>query len=106
MFIINVLNAQGQAFDYGVKVAGCTTHFVDGGVDTGPIIAQRSVEVQPTDTAETLKEKILEQEHDLFARTLQTIAEGRIKLVAKAERMQVEITASEVGSFAGKKHGL
>lgn len=74
------LEAQRQAFEYGVKITGCTVHFVDEGVDTGPIIAQVPVEVQPTDTAETLAERILVEEHKLYPRVIQLIAEGRVKL--------------------------
>ncbi len=72
------VDAQRQAFDYGVKVAGCTVHFVDGGVDTGPIIAQRAVPVLEDDDAASLRARILEQEHTLFVEALQAIAEGRV----------------------------
>ncbi|MFH0794912.1 MAG: phosphoribosylglycinamide formyltransferase [bacterium] len=72
------LEAQRQALEHGVKISGCTVHFVDDGVDTGPIIAQRAVEVKDDDTPETLAARILEQEHDLYWRVLQGIAEGRI----------------------------
>lgn len=72
------VDAQRQAFDYGVKVAGCTVHFVDGGVDTGPIIAQRAVPVLEEDDAASLRARILEQEHTLFVEALQAIAEGRV----------------------------
>jgi len=77
-------NAQTQAFDYGVKVAGCTVHFVDAGVDSGPIIAQAAVPVLDTDSAEDLRRRILEQEHALFPQALQWIAEGRVRLVPRA----------------------
>jgi phosphoribosylglycinamide formyltransferase 1 len=59
-------DAQRQAWDYGVKVAGCTVHFVDEGVDTGPIVAQRTVEVKETDGPEDLAARILEQEHQAY----------------------------------------
>lgn len=72
------VNSQRQAFDHGVKVAGCTVHFVDGGVDTGPIIAQRAVPVLEEDDAASLRARILEQEHTLFVEALQAIAEGRV----------------------------
>lgn len=72
------VDAQRQAFEYGVKVAGCTVHFVDSGVDTGPIISQRAVPVLPSDTAESLKARILEQEHEIFVAALQKIAQGQI----------------------------
>jgi phosphoribosylglycinamide formyltransferase-1 len=57
------LHAQKQAFEYGVKIAGCTVHFVDEGLDSGPIILQSCVHVLPEDTEETLTARILEQEH-------------------------------------------
>lgn len=72
------VNAQAQAFEYGVKVTGCTAHFVDGGVDTGPIIQQSAVPVLDTDTADSLKARILEQEHQIFVDALQKIALGEI----------------------------
>src|SRR5437867_5125986 len=60
------LNSQKKALDYGVKVTGCTVHFVDEGLDSGPIIAQRQVAVLENDTYETLSDRILEQEHILY----------------------------------------
>lgn len=67
------LHAQKQAFDAGVKVTGCTVHWVDEGLDTGPVIAQAEVAVQPDDTEETLSARILEQEHKLYPATIQAI---------------------------------
>ncbi len=64
------LHAQRQALQYGVKVSGCTVHLVDEGVDTGPILLQRAVEVLEGDTEETLSARILEQEHDLYWRAI------------------------------------
>ncbi len=74
------VNAQAQALEYGVKVAGCTVHFVDGGVDSGPIIAQRAVEVLAGDSVEDLKQRILQQEHRLLPEVLQALSEGRVKI--------------------------
>ena len=76
-------NAQGQAFDYGVKVTGCTVHFVDEGVDTGQVIVQVPVEVREDDTAETLSARILEQEHKAYPRAIQLYAEGRLQVVGR-----------------------
>jgi phosphoribosylglycinamide formyltransferase-1 len=70
------LHAQRQALDHGVKVAGVTVHFVDEGVDTGPIIAQASVPVRDDDTEETLSERILVQEHRLYPDVIRRFAEG------------------------------
>jgi phosphoribosylglycinamide formyltransferase-1 len=74
------INAQSQAFTYGVRVTGCTVHFVDGGTDTGPIIAQCAVPVLPDDTDEKLRKRILVQEHKLLVDVLQWIAEGRVQV--------------------------
>jgi phosphoribosylglycinamide formyltransferase 1 len=73
------VHAQQQAFDYGVKVAGCTVHFVDEGVDSGPIIAQRAVPVLHDDSAQSLAERVLEQEHLLFVDVLRWLAADRIR---------------------------
>ncbi|RME88953.1 MAG: phosphoribosylglycinamide formyltransferase [Candidatus Hydrogenedentota bacterium] len=67
------LKAQKQALDYGVKFSGCTVHFVDEGVDTGPIIDQRVVPVKKNDTVESLSKRILKQEHDLYWRSIRDV---------------------------------
>ncbi len=67
------LHAQQQAFAAGVKTTGCTVHYVDEGLDTGPIIARATVEVLEEDTAETLSARILEQEHRLYPAAIQAI---------------------------------
>lgn len=74
------LNAQGQALKYGVKYAGCTVHYVDGGMDTGPIIAQAVVPVLPEDTEEGLAKRILVEEHKLLPKVVGWIAAGKVKL--------------------------
>jgi len=74
------LNAQKQAFDYGVKVTGCTVHFVDEGVDTGPIILQRSVLVEDDDTAETLSKRILVEEHRIYPEAVRLFCEGKLRV--------------------------
>jgi phosphoribosylglycinamide formyltransferase-1 len=73
-------HAQRQAFDYGVKVAGCTVHLVDPGTDTGPILAQETVTVDDDDSADTLAAKILAKEHALLPRVLGWIAQGRLHI--------------------------
>ena len=70
------LDAQQQALEHGVKWTGCTVHFVDETLDGGPIIAQRVVPVQGNDTAETLSERILEQEHQLYAEGVALVLSG------------------------------
>jgi phosphoribosylglycinamide formyltransferase-1 len=72
------LEAWKQALNYGVKVTGCTVHFVDQGVDSGAIIAQETVPVLPSDTAETLHARIQQAEHALYPRAIAAIASGRV----------------------------
>jgi len=72
------LAAWKQALDYGVKVTGCTVHFVDAGVDSGPIIAQQSVPVMDDDTAETLRARIQAAEHELYPKCVAAIARGEV----------------------------
>jgi phosphoribosylglycinamide formyltransferase-1 len=74
------VDAQKQALDYGVRVTGCTVHFVDRGTDTGPIIAQATVPVLEGDDVEKLRARILAKEHELLPRVLQWIAEGRVEV--------------------------
>ena len=72
------LHAQRQAIEYGVKVTGCTVHFVDEGLDSGPIIAQKAVPVFDSDTEEILSSRILKQEHKLYTKSVKLFAEGKI----------------------------
>ena len=81
------LDAQGQAVDYGVKVAGCTVHFVDEGTDTGPIILQKVVPVLDDDTEETLAARILVEEHKALPEAIQLWADG--KLTIKGRKVYV-----------------
>ena len=74
------LHAQKQAIEYGAKVAGCTVHFVDEGVDTGPIILQKAVDVFDWDSEETLSSRILKQEHKLYPRGVKLFVEGKIEV--------------------------
>jgi len=72
------LESWRQALEYGAKVAGCTVHFVDGGIDTGPIIAQEAVPVLPGDTAQTLHERIQEAERRIYPMAVGALARGDI----------------------------
>jgi phosphoribosylglycinamide formyltransferase-1 len=74
------LHAQKQALDYGVKVSGCTVHFVDEGMDSGPVILQKAVPVIEGDNEESLSARILEQEHKLYPEAVSLFCEGRIKI--------------------------
>jgi phosphoribosylglycinamide formyltransferase-1 len=81
------LAAQRQALAYGVRIAGATVHFVDEGVDTGPIIVQASVPVHPDDTEEALSARILQEEHRLYPQAIRLFAEGRLEVTGR--RVQV-----------------
>jgi len=74
------LHAQEQALEYGAKVSGCTVHFVDEGVDSGPIILQKAVEVSDDDTEESLAEKILKEEHQIYPQAIQLFSESRLMI--------------------------
>lgn len=74
------LHGQRQAVEYGVKISGCTVHFVDGGMDTGPIIMQAAVPVLSGDTDEDLSARILEQEHLIYPAAVGLFAEGRLRI--------------------------
>ena len=81
------LHSWKQALDYGAKFAGCTVHFVDAGMDTGPIIAQAVVPVKDDDTAETLHARIQEQEHIIFPEVIQFLADERVKIEGRKVRI-------------------
>jgi phosphoribosylglycinamide formyltransferase-1 len=74
------VNSIGQALQYGVKITGVTVHFVDGGLDSGPVIAQRAIEVLSSDTEETLAERIHALEHELYPQTIAWFRNGRVRL--------------------------
>lgn len=74
------LDAQKQALEYGAKYSGCTVHFVDSGVDTGPIILQSIVKIKKEDTEETLSKRILAKEHKAYPEAIRLFAEKKIKI--------------------------
>lgn len=81
------LHAQKQAVDYGVKVSGCTVHFVDDGVDSGPVILQKTVPVIEGDTEEALSARILEQEHKAYPEAIRLYAQGKLKVEGRKVRV-------------------
>ena len=87
------LEAQAQAIRYGVKLSGCTVHFVDDGIDSGPVILQQAVEVLPSDTADTLSERILQQEHLLYPMAISLYIQGRLQVCG---RQVTVVDATEV----------
>jgi phosphoribosylglycinamide formyltransferase 1 len=80
------LEAQEQAFAYGVKVAGCTVHFVDEELDHGPIIVQKAVQVLDTDDERSLTARILEQEHAAYAEAINVVLSGKFEVIGRRWR--------------------
>lgn len=81
------LHGQAQAVDYSVRISGCTVHFVDEGMDTGPVIIQAAVPVSPDDTEETLSERILRLEHRIFPEAIRLFAAGRLKVEGRVVKI-------------------
>jgi phosphoribosylglycinamide formyltransferase-1 len=81
------LHAQKQAVEYGVRVSGCTVHFVDEGMDTGPVIIQAAVPVSPDDTEETLGARILIEEHRIYPEAIRLYAEGRLSVEGRTVKI-------------------
>jgi len=76
-------DAQKQAIKYGAKYSGCTVHFVDDGVDTGPVIVQAIVKVNDNDTEKTLSKRILSKEHQMYPEAIRLFAEKKIRIVGR-----------------------
>ena len=76
-------HAHRDVLAYGVKISGCTVHFVDEGTDSGPIILQAAVEVKDDDTEETLSARVLEQEHVIYPKAIKLFVEGRLEIVGR-----------------------
>lgn len=81
------LHVQQKALDYGVKFSGCTVHFADEGVDTGPVIIQAVVPVYDDDDEKTLSERILRQEHRIYPQAIQYYAEGKLEITGHRVRI-------------------
>jgi len=95
------VHSQGQALAYGVRVTGCTVHFVDEGTDSGPIIAQAAVPVLEGDDEEALRLRILAREHALLPRVLQWIAEGKVTVEAGAAGGRPRVGVAGERTFFG-----
>ena len=89
------LHGQKQALDYGVKISGCTVHFVDEGTDTGPIIIQAAVPVYHHDTEETLSERILKLEHKIYPEAICLFSEGKLQVDGKIVRITGGVTIDQ-----------
>ncbi len=84
------LNAQQQALEYGVKISGCTVHFVDGGVDSGPIILQAGVPVKEGEGVEQLSRRILQAEHRIYPRAVELWARGALEIAGRRVHIREE----------------
>ena len=84
------LHGQRQALEYGVKVAGCTVHFVDEGMDSGAIILQKTDPVLHDDTEDSLSARILEQEHQAYPEAIQLFAQGKLELCGRIVKVKGE----------------
>lgn len=84
------LNVQQQALDHGVKISGCTVHFVDEDLDAGPILVQRTVPVLEGDDADTLAGRILAEEHQAYAEAVRLFFEGRLTIEGRVVRIRQE----------------
>jgi phosphoribosylglycinamide formyltransferase-1 len=94
-------DAQRQAWEHGVKVTGCTVHFVDEGVDTGPIILQRAVAVAEEDDPESLAARILREEHLAYPEAIRLLAQGRLQLEGRRVRVAATGSGGEGGTRCG-----
>jgi phosphoribosylglycinamide formyltransferase-1 len=86
------LHGQRQAIEYGAKISGCTVHFVDEGMDTGPIIIQAAVPVSQDDTEETLSERILKLEHKIYPEAIRLFSEGMIEVEGRSVRIKGRVS--------------
>jgi phosphoribosylglycinamide formyltransferase-1 len=89
------LHVQRKAIEYGARFSGCTVHFVDGGVDTGPIILQAVVPIFEDDTEASLSARILQQEHLIYPRAIELFAAGRLHVDGRLVRITPPLTATD-----------
>ena len=92
------LHGQKDALDYGVKISGCTVHFIEEGVDTGPIIIQAAVPIKDDDIPETLANRILEHEHLIYPKAIKLFSENRLKIVGRKVIARGELNISFVNN--------
>jgi phosphoribosylglycinamide formyltransferase-1 len=90
------VHAHKQTYEYGVKVAGCTVHLVDGGIDTGPVIAQSAVHVHDDDDEEAIRARVLVEEHRLLPAVVRAIAERRVIVEGRRVRVLAAHPTGEV----------
>ena len=94
------LHGQKDALDYGVKISGCTVHFVEEGVDTGPIIIQAAVPVKDDDSPETLANRILEHEHIIYPKAIKLFSENRLKIIGRQVVVKGDLNTSFINDPA------
>jgi phosphoribosylglycinamide formyltransferase-1 len=99
------LDAIGQALDYGVKVTGVTVHFVDGGIDSGPVILQRAVPVRPGEDRWVLEAAIHAAEHELLPEAIRLIANGRVRVDPQRPRQVAVDAGADTGSPVDRRAG-
>ncbi len=95
------LHVQRKAVEHGVKISGCTVHFVDEGTDTGPIVIQAAVPVYDDDTEETLAARILQHEHRIYPQAIRLFAEGRLEVRGRRVICRGAPKAGEAAGAAG-----
>ena len=100
------VHAQRQALSYGVKVAGCTVHYVDAGTDSGPVIAQAVVPVLDDDTEDTLSARILVEEHRLLVAVLAAIAAGNVRVVAGESGARPHVVTDGLSAGIARRAGV
>jgi phosphoribosylglycinamide formyltransferase 1 len=98
------LDVQKKALDFGVKFSGCTVHFVDEGLDSGPIIIQAVVPVNDNDTVEDLKKRILTEEHRIYPQAIELFAEGRLEI--KGRRVFVRNSEHAAGALENPRASI
>ena len=89
------MHGQKQALEYGVKISGCTVHFVDEGMDTGPVIIQAAVPVYHGDTEEILSERILRFEHKIYPEAIRLFSEGRIAVEGRTVKIKENVPSDQ-----------
>ena len=94
------LHGQKDALDYGAKISGCTVHFVEAGVDTGPIIIQAAVPVKDDDSPETLANRILEHEHIIYPKAIKLFSENRLKIIGRQVVVKGDLNTSFINDPA------
>lgn len=89
------LHGQKQAVDYGVKISGCTVHFVDEGMDTGPVIMQAAVPVYHNDTEDAISDRILKLEHKIYPEAIRLFSEGKLEVEGRIVKIKGDVSFAQ-----------